>query len=447
MSVLVIGGGISGLACAYRLRQLGADVRLLEQSPRLGGVIQSETTNGFQFDLGPQSFLSNELSLKLVAELGLQDRMVQANPRAPRFVLVNGQLAPVPMSPPALLRTDLLGRWTKLRLLSEPFRKTQPPTDDESVAAFARRKFGVDLLDNLLAPFVSGVYAGDPERISFRSAFPSAHQWELEHGSVIRGAMKSRPPKGTPRPALTSFDGGLQTLMDALAASLPGQIETGVEVVALAQAPGGFTMQLRSNGAVTQRSASTVVLAVPAYACAVLLAGMAPAAAESLAGVEYAPVAVANFGYRRDQVRHSLDGFGFLVPRTQGLRTLGTIWGSSLFPRRAPQGMVNLTSFLGGATDRALLDLADDAILHTAAAENARVLGITGEPVLTRLQRYTHAIPQYNLGHSALLAQVRADLARWPGLFLTGNYLQGPAIGTCIESAFATAEQVCKTLQ
>lgn len=447
MPVLVIGGGVSGLACAFRLRQLGAEVRLLEQSPRIGGVIQSEAVDGFQFDLGPQSFLSTELALKLIAELGLQDRIVQANPRAPRFVLVNGQLAPVPMSPPALIKTGLISRATKLRLLSEPFRKARPPADDESVAAFALRKFGPDLLDNLLAPFVSGVYAGDPERISFRSAFPSAHQWEVEHGSVIRGAMKSRPPKGTPRPVLTSFDGGLQTLMDALAESLAGQIETGTEVVALAQGQGGFTLQLRSDGAMAQRSASTVVLAAPAYACAALLAGLAPAAAECLSRVEYAPVAVANFGYRREQVRHSLDGFGFLVPRTQRLRTLGTIWGSSLFPRRAPQGMVSLTSFLGGATDRALLDLADDAILRTAAAENARVLGITGEPVLARLRRYTHAIPQYNLGHGALLAQVRADLARCPGLFLTGNYLQGPAIGTCIETAFATAEQVCKTLQ
>jgi oxygen-dependent protoporphyrinogen oxidase len=447
MSILVIGGGISGLACAYRLRQLGTDVRLLEQSPRIGGVIQSEAVEGFQFDLGPQSFLSNDLALKLVAQLGLQERMLQANSGAARFVLVNGQLVPVPMSPPALLTTGLISRSTKLRLLSEPFRKSRPPADDESVAVFARRKFGADLLDNLLAPFVSGVYAGDPERISFRSAFPSAHQWEVQHGSVIRGAMKSRPPKGTPRPVLTSFEGGLQCLMDALADALAGQIETGAEVVALGQGPGGFTLQLRSDGAVAQRSASTVVLAAPAYACAALLAGMAPAAAESLSRVEYAPVAVANFGYRREQVRHSLEGFGFLVPRTQGLRTLGTIWGSSLFPRRAPEGMVSLTSFLGGATDRALLDLADAVILHTAAAENARVLGITGEPVLARLRRYTHAIPQYNLGHRALLAQVHADLLRLPGLFLTGNYLQGPAIGACIETAFATAEQVCKTLQ
>jgi oxygen-dependent protoporphyrinogen oxidase len=447
MPVLVIGGGISGLACAWRLRQLGADVRLLEQAPGVGGVVQSQACDGFQFDLGPQSFLSSEPALRLVSELGLQDRMVQANPGAPRFVLVDGQLSPVPMSPPALIKTGLISGTTKLRLLSEPFRKSRPPADDESVAAFARRKFGADLLDNLIAPFVSGVYAGDPERISFRSAFPSAHQWELQHGSVIRGAMKSRPPKGTPRPLLTSFRGGLYTLMQSLADSLGGRVETGIVVRSLSTAAAGYVLQTQTKTGAAERSASAIVLATPAYASADLLRPLAPSAADSLQRIEYAPVAVANFGYRREQVQHDLDGFGFLVPRTQRLRTLGTIWGSSLFPGRAPERMVSLTSFLGGATDRSLLDLADADILKTAATENARVLGITGEPVVTLLQRYTHAIPQYNLGHGPLLARVHDHLARFPGLFLTGNYLQGPAVGTCIETAFATSEQVCKILQ
>jgi oxygen-dependent protoporphyrinogen oxidase len=259
--------------------------------------------------------------------------------------------------------------------------------------------------------------------------------------------MKSKPPKGTPRPVLTSFHGGLQTLMDVLAQSLASLIETGVEVCSLSKSPAGFDLQTRAKGQMAQRNASVVVLAAPSYASSQLLAALAPGASESLARIEYAPVAVANFGYRRQQVQHNLNGFGFLVPRTQRLRTLGTIWGSSLFPGRAPEGMISLTSFLGGATDRSLLDLADTDILKTAATENAHVLGITGESVVARLQRYTHAIPQYNLGHGLLLARAHEDLARIPSLFLTGNYLQGPAVGTCIETAFATAERVCKTLQ
>lgn len=447
MPVLVIGAGISGLACAYRLKQLGLDVRLLEQSSRTGGVIDSQNVQGFQFDLGPQSFLSSDLTLRLVSELGLQAEMLQANPRAPRFVLVGGELQPVPMSPPALVKTKLISRTTKLRLLTEPLRSSRPPEDDESVAGFARRKFGSDLLDNLLAPFVSGVYAGDPERISFRSAFPSAHQWEGERGSVIRGALRSRPPKGSPRPVLTSFRGGLQTLMRKLADSLGGAIETGVEITGLvATHDSQYEVQSRAGGGSALRRADAVVLATPAYVSSKIVAGLSGVAAESLAKIEYAPVAVVNLGYRREQVRRSLDGFGFLVPRGQGIRLLGTIWGSSLFPGRAPEGMVCVTSFLGGATDRALFDLADDGIIQIATAENSRVLGITGEPDVQHLQRYARAIPQYNLGHGKLLSVVAHELRRHPGLYLAGNYFRGPAIGTCVETAFATAEEIRKTI-
>lgn len=448
MSVLVIGGGISGLACAYRLKQRGINVRLLEKQDRVGGVVQSEELAGFHFDLGPQSFLSSAAILRLVAELGLGSAMVQANPRAPRFIYFNGALHSAPMSPPALLKTPLLSGRTKRRILTEPLRKSRPPVGDESVSAFARRKFGNDLLDNLLGPLVSGVYAGDPERLSFRSAFPSAHQWELEHGTVIRGAMKSRPEKGKPRPALTSFGGGLQTLMHSLAAALAGRIETDVEVCGLRRIAGSeFAVHARDReGNLKESEVATVVLAAPSYVSARLLGEVSPAAAEALRRIEYAPVAVVNLGYRREQVAHPLEGFGFLAPRTQGLRILGTIWNSSLFPGRAPQRMVSLTSFLGGATDPAVLDLSDDAIAQIAAAENARVLGITGAPVVHRLNRFTCAIPQYNLGHGDILARLRSELTSLPGLFLAGNFLHGPSIATCVETAFATADEICKTL-
>lgn len=178
MQTVVIGGGISGLACAYRLKQLGLPVMLLEASERAGGMIQSLSMEAFLFELGPQSFLSTAPLLQLISELGLEDQLVRANPSAPRFVLRNGRLERVPLAPTELLTTSLLSVRTKLCLLAEPFRNTAPPESDESVAAFVRRKFGEDLLEYLAGPFVSGVYAGNPERISLRSAFPSAHEWE-----------------------------------------------------------------------------------------------------------------------------------------------------------------------------------------------------------------------------------------------------------------------------
>ncbi len=214
--ILVIGGGISGLACAWRLRQLDRPVLLLEGGPRFGGVIDTVAQNEFRFDIGPQSFTNTQALSELIDELGLGSELLQADPRAPRYILKNrrlvglgsellqadprapryilkgGRLVPAPLSPPHLLLTPLLGARTKLRIISEPFRQTRPPETDESVAAFVRRKFGADLLANLVAPFISGVWAGDPEKLSLASSFPSVRRLEERYGSVIRGAMKQR---------------------------------------------------------------------------------------------------------------------------------------------------------------------------------------------------------------------------------------------------------------
>ncbi len=205
--VIVIGGGISGLACAYRLMQAGIPVRLLEAGSRPGGMIATTERDGFRFDLGPQSFLSTEPLLEMINALGLREQLQHANPRAPRFILVGGKLVPAPLAPPSLLSTPLFSGWVpKWRLLTEILRRTQPPADDESIAAFVRRKFGDELLGRFVAPFVSGVYAGDPERgWSLRAAFPKLHELEVQFGSVLRGAMKSRPAKGTPRGGCVPF--------------------------------------------------------------------------------------------------------------------------------------------------------------------------------------------------------------------------------------------------
>ena len=194
--VLVIGGGISGLACAYHLQQAGIPVRALEAASRPGGVIATKQKDGFCFELGPQSFLSTEPLAGLINSLGLKDQLLHANPRAPRYILVGGRLVPAPLAPPSLLTTPLFSAGTKWRLVTEILRRTQPPSEDESIAAFVRRKFGDELLNRLVAPFVSGVYAGDAERLSLRAAFPKIHEFEAQYGSVLRGAMKSRPGEG-----------------------------------------------------------------------------------------------------------------------------------------------------------------------------------------------------------------------------------------------------------
>ncbi len=444
--ILVIGGGISGLACAYRLQQAGIPVRVLEAASRPGGVIATKKTDGFRFELGPQSFLSTEPLTQLIGALGLTDQLLRANPRAPRYILVGGRLVPAPMAPPSLLTTSLFSAGTKWRLVTEILRRTRPPADDESIAAFVRRKFGDELLNRLVAPFVSGVYAGDPERLSLRAAFPKLHEFEARHGSVFRGVMKSRPAKGAPRAGLCSFRDGMETLPRAMAARLGNSLlhETSVAGLRHGKANGKpwFEVDVARQTHRETLAASAVVLAAPANIASQILLGLSDKFAPLFSQIEYAPVAVVSAGYRREQTQRPPDGFGFLVPRNEGLRVLGTVFNSSLFAGRAPEGMVCLTSFAGGATDRKLCELSDEEITETICGEVARVLGIAGKPVATNLHRYTRALPQYNLGHTQIVKSLETLTAAMPGLYLTGNYLSGPSIGACVEQADRTAEAV-----
>lgn len=443
---LVIGGGISGLACAYRLQQAGIPVRLLEAGGRPGGVIETKQTDGFLFELGPQSFLSTEPLLHLIDALGLKGELLRANPRAPRYILVGGRLVAAPLAPPSLLTTPLFSGGTKWRLLTEILRSTRPPADDESIAAFVRRKFGDELLNRFVAPFVSGVYAGDPERLSLRAAFPKLHEFEARYGSVLRGAMKSRPAKGTPRAGLCSFRDGMETLPRAIASRLGDSLllETSVEGLRRGKSNGNpwFEVDIARGNQRETLAANAVVVATPTNIAAQILPGISEQFAPLFSRIEYAPVAVVSACYRRDQMQQPPDGFGFLVPRTERLRVLGTVFNSALFAGRAPEEMVCFTSFAGGATDPQLCDLSDDEIAETICGEVARVLGIQGKPVAINLHRYARALPQYNLGHTQIVKSLETLTEALPGLFLSGNYLSGPSIGSCVEQADRTADAV-----
>jgi oxygen-dependent protoporphyrinogen oxidase len=453
--VAVIGAGISGLACAHRLQQQGVDVTVYESNSAAGGLIDSVEKDGLLFEAGPQSFQGTPALLDLIRELGLESQLQKADPRAPRYVLLHGRLRKVPMSPQALLTSTLLNPLSRWKIASEPFKKSQPPTEEESVAAFVRRKFGHEILEYLVAPFVSGVYAGDPEKLSLKAAFPTLDEWEREYGSVLRGAIKSRAPKEqrTSAPPLCSFAHGVATLPRALAEKLGDslQYETRAVSATFSAQPsaGGAAREIRvvRNGQELSAHAGAVVMATPAYAAAHVLESFSPPLAQTLSGIAYAPVAVVASTYYRQQVGDPLEGFGFLVPRGEKVRTLGTVWNSSLFPGRAHEGSVTITSFIGGATDPDVIRLHEENIAAIVTEENARILGITGPPVEVAVWKYPRALPQYNLGHGHIVESIRDAERASPGLFFAGNYLEGPAIGKCVETGFQTAEAVGKYLQ
>jgi len=446
---LVVGGGISGLVCAHALQKAGIEVLLVEASPRTGGVIHSVVRDGFLLELGPQSFAGTAQLRSLCAELGIADQLLEAPPRAPRYVLVNGALQPVPLSPPAFFLSRLINSSTKWALLRDIFGKSVPPDTDESVAAFVRRKFSDQLLDRLVGPFVSGVYAGDPEKLSMRSAFPQLHEAEKALGSIVRGMLRLAKSKKGPRerPTLNTFRDGNETFVRALANQLGSSVLTKTSAMNIyRQNDGSFQVALDGSGN-ESISAKSVIFAAPTDVTGKLLAQLNPSFESLLTSVEYAAAVVVSLGYRKIDVGHRLDGFGFLVPRSSGLRVLGTVWNSSLFPGRAPEGQVLLTTFVGGATDPSAATLKSEELSSLVHREIGPVLSIKASPTFSNVTIWPRALPQYNLGHGERLAAIAGNLARFPGLFLTGNYLRGPAIGSCVEQALAVAEEVRMQLE
>lgn len=446
MRVIVIGAGISGLACAWRLTERKVDVTVLESARRAGGVIETAVQAGFLFETGPQSFQSAPALGELIHAAGLEEELLAAPARAARYVLAGGRLRRVAMGPAILVDGELLGPGTRVRLLRDLVGRSKPPEREESVAEFVRRKFGPELLDRLAGPFVSGVYAGDAERIGLRDAFADLHLWEAEKGSVLRGAMRAmrlRAKSGRARASLVTLLKGNASLLERVAAKLGERVRLGASVESVSRKqPAGLEVRFTQAGGGASLSTDAVVLSAPADQAARIVAGIAPRLAGLLQSIEYAPVAVVGTGYRREQVRHPLDGFGFLVARSEGRKVLGTVWPSALFPGRAPAGMVSLASFAGGATDPATTELAPAAIGEIVERDLAEILGISGRPVERMVKVHRRALPQYNVGHRRLVEQIQTEAARVGGLFLTGNYLDGPSTGACVELAFRQAEAV-----
>jgi oxygen-dependent protoporphyrinogen oxidase len=447
--VLVVGAGVSGLAIAFDLQRRGHSVRVLEAAARTGGVIASRRRNGVLYESGPNSTLdTTPLIGELLDAAGIAGERLNASPAAARrYVVRGGRLLALPTSPGAFLATPLFSFGAKLALLREPFIAPGPPDREESVAAFVRRRLGAEFLDYAIEPFVAGVYAGDPERLSLPAAFPRLHALEQRYRSLVRGQILGARERARDREKAKnaassfSFRNGMQTLTDALARALPG-LETGVRVVSLARADDRtFTVQGERGGERREARARAVVLAVPADAAAGLVRPLAPAATQALDAIPYAPVAVVASAYRRGDVRHPLDGFGFLCPRKEGRSVLGALFSSSMFDGRAPGDTVLLTTFVGGSRNPELARSGADLIAQAVERELAALLG-AGSPQWHEVIQWPRAIPQYTLGHPGRTAALDRVEAAVPGLFLRANYRGGVSVGDCIKSARAGADAV-----
>ena len=464
-AVVVIGAGISGLVCAYRLKTLGVDVALIEKSDRVGGVIQSERTEGYLIERGPNSSQGTAELGALVEELGITDELVEGDPKAPAYVYFNKRLHAVPSGPGAFLKTNLLSLAGKLRIFKEPFVPVRHSGSEESVASFARRRIGPEAAERMVAPFVSGIYAGDAEQLSVQAAFPRLASLETLYGGLFRGmfakareARRARKAasavldKAAPaRRRLCSFRDGMAVLPKTLAMKLGEDLLTECEKLLIAdcgsqidgqpQSP-RFTIEFERAGDQHQFACDRIIIAAPATAAAKLIRPISVQLAVLLDEITYPPLAIVSLAYEESAISAPLNGFGFLVPPGERMNILGCVWNSSLFKGRAPEGKALMTVFIGGARNPDIVRLADGELVSTAHGELQKVLGISSDPQVVGITRYQRSIPQYNLGHFARVQRIESLLGGLPGLRLIGNYLHGVSTGDCIKEANRVAREL-----
>ena len=460
--IAIIGGGISGLAAAYALekqRNAGAEIEyaLYESAARLGGVLVTDRVDGCIIEAGPDSFLTEKpWATDLCKELGLGNQLIGSNdPARKTYIVTRGKLIEMPdglmfMVPTKILPTVLspLFSWkTKLRMAQEWFHPPHKANGDETVASLVERHYGPEMVDLLADPLLSGVYGGEASQLSVRAVLARFADMEAKHGSLGRAMLAARktvprPPNGAPRPLFTSLENGMQQMVDAAVAALPADsLNTNAHVQAASLENGSWIV---SAGLDTDQF-DAVILAVPTHAAANLLGRASAELAAELRGITYTSSVTVALGYDK-KVRDSLPpGFGFLVPRSEGKRMLAATFVHNKFPHRAPDDRALLRCFLGGARDEQILALSDEDILRIVRDELQQIIGLSAEPLFTRVFKWKGAMAQYGVGHLERLKRIDSLLQKLPGLALAGNGYSGIGVPDCVRSGTEAASKVLQS--
>lgn len=468
--IVIVGGGISGLTLAHRLtelrreRNLALEITLLEASDRLGGVIQTYVRNGFLLEGGPDAFITEKpWAMDLCRRIGLGKDLIDTDPNHRRsFIVRKGRLVPVPqgfyMLAPGrtstLLKMPLISIAGKLRMALEPWIPVQGSAVDESVASFIRRRFGKEALERLGQPMIGGIYAADLEKLSIQATFPGFVKMESDYGSVLRGIqarMKEQDgvaESSGPRYSLfATLRQGMQSLVDALVARMPDvRIRINDPVLRITHGPcvlsgkrACWHLHLNHQEAL---EADAIILATPAPRAGKLLGTVTPNLSRILSAIPYESVATVNAAFWREDVRHALNGFGFVAPHVEKRRMIGCTFSSIKFSGRAPHGMVLLRAFVGGALDRDILSLNDEALRVIVVDELRELLGISAMPRFTTVSRHQESMPQYHVGHLWHVSEMERALREYSGLYLIGNGYRGVGIPDCVREAELAAERI-----
>lgn len=451
---VVVGAGIAGLAAAYEIAQAGAPVVLLEAAARVGGKIHSDELAGAVIEGGPDSFVTNKPgALELVRELGLEgELMPTSKTNKDVFVFSRGRLRRLPdglmlMAPTKVLPfllSDIIPFCSKIRMGFEIFIPGKAG-GDESMADFARRRFGEEALHTIISPILAGIFAGDPERLSMESTFPQFSEMERQHGSLIRSlrrmAKERRPPDGNIT-MFMAFRGGLNRFAEAVAARLPeGALRLGTAVEAIRKIGDGYRLNLKDQPSL---AAERLILAIPADRAARLLLDFDRELSSDLASILFSSTAVVSLAYAAGDLENPPRGFGFVVDRRETLTVMAATYSSSKFPGRAPEGTVLIRCFMGGAGREGVLDCPDDQLLLHVRRDLKVVAGIMAEPVGVKIHRWSGVNPQYNVGHGDRLDRLEERLKAHPGLVLSGSSYRGVGIPDCIRSGREAARRQAK---
>jgi protoporphyrinogen/coproporphyrinogen III oxidase len=450
-NVVIIGAGVTGLSAAYDLHQRGHHVYLLEKSERPGGAIRTTRVDGYLIEAGPNTMLLNDATLlKFFQDLGLGDELLETAPAAKsRYLVRDGRPVAAPMSLGQFFKTPLLSSGAKWRFFAEPFIRRAPPDREESVADFVARRLGREIVDRAINPLIAGIYAGDPEKLSVRYAFPSLHGFDRDHGSLLSGALAARRARrkaGTPKfkHRSISFRNGLQAIIDALVHVVGDSLYTGITIESITPGRPWLVRFARAGEPAAEMKADAVLVTTPAHATVKLPFANTAAAGllASLAEIEYPPVTSVALGFQRDHVAHPLDGYGVLVPACERMNILGTLFNTSLFPGRAPNGCVLLTTFVGGMRQPELAGLPHNELRALVLTDLRKLLGVSADPLCMHVTAWPRAIPQYNLGYGRFHAAMATAERELPGLLLGGHVRDGASVGDCIRAGWKLAERV-----
>ena len=463
---VIIGGGISGLATAFYLNEYSRGAMecvVLESSSRWGGKIASAHEDGFLVEGGPDSFLAQKrATLEFCRSLGLQSHIVPSNTGTgpSTYVWSGGSLKPMPegmmlMAPTMflpMLRSNLISWVGKLRMAMEVLIPANQSDDDESLGSFVRRRLGQEVLDKIAGPLMAGIYSADPDRLSLRSTFPMFVEMERTHGSLVLGMMRRKKPhQGTakpgqapakPQPMFVSLSGGVQELTDALVKHFkPECMKLSCRVNTVTRENGKYLLEL-SDG--STMSADYVVFTTPAFVTADIMDELDPVLAAKLRGIHYVSTATVSLGFKRSDIKSPLNGFGFIVPATEGRRINACSWSSSKFDNRAPDDSVLMRVFVGGAMAEQNAEQDEQSLIELARKELRIILGITAEPVLAKAYRWRKASPQYEVGHHARVEEIESRAATHPGIYLAGSGFYGAGIPDCVLRGTDTALKIVK---